>query len=133
MVAMLLLIPYWGLYGAAIASGSAQALKNLFVWWHVRRRAVWLNAPIALSLNMLLWGGAVGICYTLKLLVPGPSYVQLAIGLLVFVCVALIAIRSPVLSHTDRELFHRLFQGRETRFLRFIGILNHPSGVQGTP
>jgi O-antigen/teichoic acid export membrane protein len=133
VVAMLLLIPYWGLYGAAIASGSAQALKNLFVWWHVRRRAVWLNAPIALSLNMLLWGGAVLICYALKLLIPGPSYVQLAIGLLVFACVALIAIRSPVLSHTDRELFHRLFQGRETRFLRFLGILNHPSGVQGAP
>ena len=32
VAAMLVLIPHWGLYGAAVASGSAQAFKNLFVW-----------------------------------------------------------------------------------------------------
>jgi O-antigen/teichoic acid export membrane protein len=54
IVAMLLLIPYLGLYGAAIASGSAQALKNLFVWWHVRHHAVWLNGRIAVATSMAL-------------------------------------------------------------------------------
>jgi O-antigen/teichoic acid export membrane protein len=133
VVAMLLLIPYLGLYGAAIASGSAQAFKNLFVWWHVRRRAVWLNARSAMASNLALWGGAVGICYVLKGLLPGPSYVQLGMGIIVFACIALISVRSPVLCRSDRDLFLRLFQGRETRLLRFLGVLSTPGSAQGTP
>jgi O-antigen/teichoic acid export membrane protein len=134
VLALLLLIPYWGLYGAAVASGSAQALKNLFVWWHVRRRAVWLNAAAALSLSLSLWGGAVAACYALKAAVHAPSVVQLAMGVAVFGCVALITVRTPVLCRTDRELFQRLFQGRETRLLRLLGVLSpRQSSPPGTP
>jgi O-antigen/teichoic acid export membrane protein len=124
VVAMLVLIPSLGLYGAAIASGSAQALKNLFVWWHVRRRAVWLNGSAALTASLLMWGGAIAVCYALKAYIPGPSYVQLGMGILVFTCVGLVCVRSPVLCGTDRELMQRLFQGRETRLLRFLGVIN---------
>ncbi|HEX4241919.1 MAG TPA: lipopolysaccharide biosynthesis protein [Steroidobacteraceae bacterium] len=131
VLAMLVFIPWWGLYGAAIASGSAQALKNLFVWWHVRQRAVWLNAPTALGLSLAFWGGATGICYALKAAIPAPSYVHLGFGLLVFACVGMIAVRSPVLSRTDRELFFRLFQGRETRLLKILGLLTPHGGAHG--
>lgn len=124
VVAMLVLIPWLGLYGAAIASGSAQALKNLFVWWHVRRLAVWLNGSTALAASLAMWGGAVAVCYALKALIPGPSYVQLGMGVVVFVSVGLVCIRSPVLCGTDRELMQRLFQGKETRLLRFLGVID---------
>jgi O-antigen/teichoic acid export membrane protein len=133
VIAMLLLIPYLGLYGAAIASGSAQAFKNLFVWWHVRQRAVWINARTALTLSIAIWGGAVGICFTMKRFVPGPSALHLILGLAVFTCVSLICIRSPVLCRSDRELFVRLFQGRETRVLRLLGFLTTARGAPGTP
>lgn len=132
VAAMLLLIPYLGLYGAAIASGSAQALKNLFVWWHVRRRAVWLNGRAAMALSMALWGGAVAVCYALKVLVHAPSSVQLGMGLVVFACVASICVRSRVLCRSDRELIYRLFPGREMRLLRFLGVLSARSGAQST-
>ena len=132
IVAMLLLIPYLGLYGAAISSGSAQALKNLYVWWHVRQHAVWINARTALTLSIAIWGGAVGICFILKRFVPGPAVMQLILGLAVFACVILICIRSPVLCRTDRELIVRLFQGRETRVLRLLGFLTTARGAPGT-
>lgn len=124
ILAMVLLIPILGLYGAAIASGSAQALKNLFVWWHVRRRAVWLNGWTTLGVSLLVWGGAVAVCFALKAFIPGPSYVQLGMGVIVFTCIALASIRSPVLCGTDRELMRRLFQGRETRLLRYLGVID---------
>jgi O-antigen/teichoic acid export membrane protein len=133
VVAMLLLIPYLGLYGAAIAGGSAQALKNFFVWWHVRQRAVWINARTAFTLSIAVWGGAVGICFTIKRFVPGPSSLQLILGLAVFAGVILIYIRSPVLCRSDRELFVRLFQGRETRVLRWLGLLTDVRGAQSAP
>jgi O-antigen/teichoic acid export membrane protein len=133
VIAMLLLIPFLGLYGAAIAGGSAQAFKNFFVWWHVRQRAVWINARTAFILSIAIWGGAVGICFMMKRFVPGPSALQLILGLAVFTCVILICIRSPVLCRSDRELFVRLFQGRETRVLRLLGFFSTTRGVQSTP
>jgi O-antigen/teichoic acid export membrane protein len=126
VVAMLLLIPYLGLYGAAIASGSAQALKNIFVWWHVRSRAVWLNARVSMTLSVAMWGSAVGICYSLKVLLPGPPVLQLIMGMAVFACIALIGVRSPVLCDSDRELMQRLFQGRESRLFKILGIVGAP-------
>jgi O-antigen/teichoic acid export membrane protein len=129
VVAMLLLIPYLGLYGAALASGSAQVLKNLYVWWHVRRHAVWINAGTSTALSLLMWGCAIGVCYALKSLVPWPSSMQLIMGCMVFVCVALVALRSAILCESDRDLLQRLFQGRETRFLRFLGVLNPAAGA----
>ncbi|MDP9009205.1 MAG: lipopolysaccharide biosynthesis protein [Pseudomonadota bacterium] len=123
IIAMLLSIPYIGLYGAALAGGSAQVLKNLFVWWHVRRRAVWINARSSIAFSLLIWGGAVGICYALKVLLPIQSALQLGMGILVFSCIALISVRSPVLCASDREVFHRLFEGRETRLLKWLGVL----------
>jgi O-antigen/teichoic acid export membrane protein len=126
VVAMLLLIPYLGLYGAAIASGSAQALKNVFVWWHVRSRAVWLNARVSMTLSVAMWGSAVGICYSLKVLLPGPSVLQLIMGVAVFACIALIGVRSPVLCDSDRELMQRLFQGRESRLFKILGLVGAP-------
>jgi O-antigen/teichoic acid export membrane protein len=124
VIAMLLLIPYLGLYGAAIAGGSAQALKNLFVWWHVRRCAVWINARVSMTLSVAMWGGAVGICDVLKIVLPGPSVLQLGIGVVVFSVVGLMVLRSPVLCQSDREIIHRLIQGRETRLLTFLGVLS---------
>jgi O-antigen/teichoic acid export membrane protein len=124
VAAMLLLIPVLGLYGAAIAGGSAQALKNLFVWWHVRHRAVWLNGWAALSASLVLWGGAVAVCLAMKSLITAPSYLHLALGVLVFAAIGLVCMRSPVLCGTDRELLQRLFAGKETRLLRRLGVIN---------
>jgi O-antigen/teichoic acid export membrane protein len=133
--ALLLMIPYLGIYGAAISSGSAQALKNLYVWWHVRRRAVWINARASMMLSMAMWGGAIALCEFMKKVLPGPSVLQLSIGVVVFAAIGLISIRSAVLCHSDREIILRLIKGRETRILTFLGVLNPPPhlGAQGHP
>jgi hypothetical protein len=62
-----------------------------------------------------------------------PSSLQLVIGCIIFGGVALVAIRSAILCESDRELFQRLFQGRETRFLRLLGVLNPHAGAPSTP
>jgi O-antigen/teichoic acid export membrane protein len=135
VAALLLMIPYLGIYGAAISSGSAQALKNLYVWWHVRRRAVWINARSSLMLSMAMWGGAIALCDFMKKVLPGPSVLQLSIGLVVFATIGLMSIRSAILCHSDREIILRLIKGRETRILTFLGVLNPPPhlGAQGHP
>ena len=49
LVAILVLVPIAGVYGAAIATGSAQAMKTLYLWWHVRDMARWTNFRAVLN------------------------------------------------------------------------------------
>lgn len=131
VLAMLLLIPQMGLYGAALAGGSAQAFKNAFVWWHVRRRAVWTNAGASIFDSVTIWGAAVAVCLGVKRLAVGPGALQLVLGMLIFACIALIYVRSRALCESDRDLLLRLFPGREMRWLRALGLFNPTGGVSG--
>src|ERR1700691_5059596 len=90
VIALLALLPLAGLYGAAFASGSAQALKNLFIWWHVRRRAIWNNARGALLSGLLLWGAAVAVCCLIKVFLDVSALAQLIIGVAICGVAALI-------------------------------------------
>jgi O-antigen/teichoic acid export membrane protein len=130
VVAMIVLIPLMGLYGAAVAIGTSQLLKNCFVWWHVRGRAVWLNAGASLASSVALWSAAVAACFAIKATVAAPALVQLLLGIIVIGAAALLQIRGPILCPSDRDLLLRLFQGREARLLRVLGVLNPPGGPQ---
>jgi len=131
VVAMLVLIPRLGLYGAAIASGSAQLLKNLFVWWHVRDRAVWLNAPASITSGLAMWGGTALVCVLLDRMMPMPALAQVGLGVVLFGLMGLAFLRGPALCRTDRELIARLFPGREVRLLRALGLTQGSGGVYG--
>jgi O-antigen/teichoic acid export membrane protein len=122
VIALLALLPLAGLYGAAFASGSAQALKNLFIWWHVRRRAIWNNARGALLSGALLWGAAVALCCLLKVLLDVPALVQLIIGAAICAAAALLYLRTPAISATDRALLASVLGGRESGILRRLGL-----------
>jgi O-antigen/teichoic acid export membrane protein len=129
--ALFVLVPLMGLWGAALAIGSSQVLKNSFVWWHMRRRAVWLNAGSSIAASVALWGTAVGLCYGIKSMVAAPALVQLILGLLVFVCFLLLHVRGPILCASDRDMLERLFPGKEMRVLRALGLVNPVVGAPG--
>jgi O-antigen/teichoic acid export membrane protein len=131
VIAMLALIPSMGLYGAALAIGSAQILKNVFVWWYVRRRAVWVNAGASLVASVLLWGSAVAVCFGIKTALAAPAIVQLILGGIVIGCATLIHFRGPVLCPSDRDMLLRLFQGKEVRLLRVLGLLSPSASTPG--
>lgn len=94
ILAMAALVPLMGLYGAALASGTAQIMKNGFIWWHVRDRAVWTNWRAAIPMSLLLWGGGLAACYGLKMLVPLPALAHMFVGAAVFGVVALLHVRA---------------------------------------
>lgn len=122
IIALLTLIPLFGLYGATFASGSAQLLKNGFIWWHVRDRAVWLNGRAAILGGLLLWGSVVGICYGLKEITHLPPIVHLGFGVVVCGIAALIHLRGPALSQSDRKILASVMGGKEATLLRRLGI-----------
>lgn len=123
VLALLALLPVAGLYGAAMASGSAQVLKNLFIWWHVRRQARWINFGAVMATIGLLWGGVVGLCFVLKSHLAMPGWADLLTGGVLCAIAALVYIRTPALSASDRTLLASLLHGREAVLLRRVGLL----------
>lgn len=122
VAAMLALLPVAGLYGAAFATGSAQAFKNLFIWWHVRRRAVWVNARAALLAGGLLWGAAAVLCCLLRAVLDIPALIQLIIGAIITTATVLIYLRTPAISSSDRALLATLLGSRSAGLLRRLGL-----------
>jgi O-antigen/teichoic acid export membrane protein len=120
---MLLLIPVAGLLGAAVATGTFHLFRNLFVWWKVRGDARWLNFSSVLLWTVVIWGGAILVCLAMKRLIPAPPLAAMACGLAVCTLAALIYVRSPALSDSDRALLRQLFHGREARLLEKLGVL----------
>jgi O-antigen/teichoic acid export membrane protein len=122
-VALILLLPIAGVYGAAIASGTAQAMKNGFIWWKVRQRARWTNGGVALLSGILVWGGVVLVCRAFGVLFHGVPIVNLGIGAVVVALGALLHVRGPAISAGDRTILSTVLRGREAKWLRRLGIL----------
>jgi O-antigen/teichoic acid export membrane protein len=123
ILAMFLLVPYLGIYGAALAGGTAQAMKNFFIWWHVRKRAVWINARASLLTSISLWGTVIAICYGLKALFPLPPLFRVVVGGVVFIVASLIYVRSPALCASDREILRTITPGKAARIMQRVGFL----------
>ena len=127
IAAIILLLPIAGIYGAALASGTAALLKNLYIWWHVRRVARWVNLPQVVVMVVLIWGGAVLTCLGLKTLIGGPVLLQLFLGGAVIVLAALVYLRSPGVAKADRDLMASVFHGREAVWLTRLGLIRRRS------
>jgi O-antigen/teichoic acid export membrane protein len=123
VLAMAVLVPLLGVYGAAIAAGSAQVMKNLFIWWHVRDTAVWINARVALISGVALWGAAVGACLALKALLDIPALADIVVGTGVITATALLHVRTKALMQSDRDILSAVLPGKATPLLRRFGLL----------
>jgi O-antigen/teichoic acid export membrane protein len=123
VVAMLILIPVAGLYGAAVATGTLHLFRNLWVWWNVRATARWTNFRAAVTSGFIIWGSAIGVCFILKSLLRAPPIINLLIGAMVCAVAALVYIRSPAISTSDREMLGGVLHGRESVALRWLGVL----------
>ena len=128
ILALLALLPLAGLYGAAVATGSAAMMKNTFIWWHVRHRARWTNGLPALAAALVLWGGVVGTCYAIRMVLAGPALLHLFIGAAVCGLAALIHVRSAAISKSDRAILGSVLRGKEGRLFRMIGLLTPAKG-----
>jgi O-antigen/teichoic acid export membrane protein len=123
VIAMLTLIPIAGLYGAAIATGTLHLFRNLYIWWHVRGRARWLNGSKVVTMGLIIWGAAIAACYALKTTLQLPPIANLICGAVVIGVAGLVYIRSPAISDSDRTILGRVLHGREAYLLRWFGVL----------
>jgi O-antigen/teichoic acid export membrane protein len=122
IVAMFALIPLMGLYGAAIATGTLHLFRNLWVWWHVRATARWLNFRAAVTAGGLIWAIAIGASMTIKVTLKVPALIHLVVGAMVCAAALLVFARSSAISSSDREILASVLHGRESMLLRWLGL-----------
>jgi O-antigen/teichoic acid export membrane protein len=123
IAAMFVLVPMFGLYGAAIATGTLHLFRNLWVWWKVRATARWTNIRAALSFGLAIWATATALCFVLKSTLQVPSLVHLIVGGVVCAAAGLVFVRSPAIAASDREILGGVMHGREAVALRWLGLL----------
>jgi O-antigen/teichoic acid export membrane protein len=133
IAALVFLIPTFGVAGAAIASGSAQIMKYAFIWWRVRRLARWTNAIVALVTCVVVWGAVAIACQVAKRILPDVALLQLGLGSVAVAVGMIVHLRGPGLSAADRRILATLLAGKESKALRWIGLLQrrHESDARG--
>jgi len=122
IIMLLALLPILGVYGAAIASGSAQLFKNALIWWHVRDTARWENWLAAVASSFVLWGTVVLICWVTKNALDRHLLLSLCIGAFVVGAGTLLHVRGPAIADSDRTILSGVFKGREGAILRALGL-----------
>lgn len=126
VIAMLVLLPIMGLYGAAIATGTASMMKNFFILWHVRDMVRWTNYRAVVGSSILVWGTTIAVCCAVKAVLPAPPFVHILIGLVLCAAAAALYVRGPGITRSDRELLSQLLHGRESRLLSWLGLTAGP-------
>ncbi|MEO7775099.1 MAG: hypothetical protein ABIT36_12835 [Steroidobacteraceae bacterium] len=122
ILAMLTLVPVLGLLGAVIASGTYHIVRNAFMWFKMRNDAIWKNWRASLVASALLWGTTAALCLALTHFTQWSPLVNLVVGALVCGTVALLFMRTSVISEADRRILANVFHGRETRALHLLGL-----------
>jgi O-antigen/teichoic acid export membrane protein len=123
VLGMLVLVPLWGVYGAALSAGTSQVVKNLFIWWYVRDTAVWINARTALAIGFSLWGATAVACLALKQLLDAPALAHLVVGTCVIGAASLLHVRTKAIAQSDREILSSVSPERTTPLLQRLGLL----------
>ena len=123
IIALLVLIPALGVYGAALASGSASVFKNLYIWWHIRHIARWTNWNSLILASLGYWGIFYLSALIIKFSADWPPLAILAAGGILWVVFFLAFLRSQALCESDRNILGGLMRGRERRLLRRLGMV----------
>jgi O-antigen/teichoic acid export membrane protein len=123
VLGMFVLVPLLGVYGAALAAGTSQVMKNLFIWWYVRDTAVWINARIAMAIGFGLWGATAAACLALKALFDAPALAHLVVGVGLIGAASLLHVRSRAITQSDREILSSMLPSKAAPLLRRLGLL----------
>ena len=73
--------------------------------------------------SILTWTATLGVCFLTKHTLDLSDLFDLVIGLVVIGLGALVHVRTPALSESDRQILANVLRGKESRLLEIIGII----------
>jgi O-antigen/teichoic acid export membrane protein len=121
VVAVIILIPYFGVYGAIFATGTAQLFKTLFIWFFVRKVATFGGMGFFFLTQIALWT----LCwFGVKRVTSGMGdWAGLATAIIMVGLAALIGLRFAHFNPKESNLIRKVSGVRATNLLTAAGII----------
>ena len=126
LVADVVLISFFGIWGAAVATGSAILAKNCFIWFFVRQDANFCGMSPFFIKILLFWLSIALITQMLLQSVPLPIPLELILGILIFSIAFFLQFRLDYYSLTEKKALAQAALGnpRLNLVLKALSILS---------
>lgn len=123
LIADILLIKYFGIWGAVGATGSAVLGKNLFIWYFIRKEASFKGMGEYFYKSILFWVCVASVVLGIKTLVLN-HVIEFIIGFIIFGISFPLQFRCGLFSYSERQSF-RVITNENTKLsyiAKFLGI-----------
>lgn len=117
LLADIILIQFFGIWGAVIATGTANFAKNIFIWLFFKKEASFRGTGPFLLRLILLWFGYSGLIYSLKMVITD-ELIFLAIGIALAIIVFYLQFRFIHLAEVEKQMLQKLAYENK-KFKRF--------------
>ncbi len=107
LLADLVFIHYWGIWGAVLATGSAVLFRNLFIWFYVRHEAGFSGTGLFFARSIVGWLVVIGIGSALGLLTTN-ALLRLVAGAVLIVAAFILHVRHIHFNQWEQDTLCKL-------------------------
>ena len=108
LIADVILIKIFGIWGAVLATGTATVGKNCFIWYFVRKDANFKGMGSFFTKIILFWTALSIILYAILLKTPLPALYELCGGIVIFAGAFLVQFRCDYFKEYEKGIFSEL-------------------------
>ena len=117
----IVLIKYFGLLGAVLATGTANFGKNFFIWYFVRKEASFSGMSRFFMILLCYWCAVAGCLVAVQAIFP-EKLLSICLGILILAVGVILQFRFRLFDPKDLELFRRNIKSPIlTKMLQLIG------------
>ncbi|CCK81827.1 lipopolysaccharide biosynthesis protein [Desulfobacula toluolica] len=111
IVADLILIKFFGIWGAVFATGTATLSKNIFIWYFVRKEASFKGLELFMIKISLFWAAISVFIYSLSKIIPSNITYQLLFGVSIFAIAFFIQFGCNYFRPDEKQIFKTVSDG----------------------
>ncbi len=104
LIADILLIKYFGIWGAVVATGTAVLGKNIFIWYFVRKEASFKGMGEYFVKSIIFWMCISGMVFSLKYHISNYLILLIIGSIIFFICFGL-QFRFNLFTQHEKEAF----------------------------
>ncbi|MBD3343014.1 MAG: oligosaccharide flippase family protein [Candidatus Lokiarchaeota archaeon] len=129
IIADILLIKYFGVWGAVFATGTATFFKTIFIWYFLKNDITHKNLASFFTKLISFWAFIAMINYLLKFITQH-EYIILLIGLVVYVISFLIQFKLNIFNREEKQfILNKITNPRIRNIMIFFLNSRNKSGV----
>lgn len=120
LISAFVLIPIFGIIGAAVATGTANLFKDIFIWWFVKYTTPFKTFIQFFAKSCVYWGLAAILIFALKQLIPSTMVGLIVSGLLLPVQY-LVYLKLNLFEEQELIIIRKIFEPyRNSRIIQWI-------------